>query len=178
LDARGKAWNSWAECEDKADFEALAEALMPMPINNTMDPFWINAARMIFVSTAHELKNNPKRSNILLLQYLLTADLGKIHELLKHTESESLVSSKVQKTALNVKTVMATYLKSLLYLQDHGDVFSIRDWILDDQQNNFLFVSSDGRKHPTLRPLISAWINTATKELACQLMSIDECGLF
>lgn len=165
LDARGKAWNSWAECEDKADFEALAEALMPMPINNTMDPFWINAARMIFVSTAHELKNNPKRSNIMLLQYLLTADLGKIYELLKHTESESLVSSKVQKTALNVKTVMATYLKSLLYLQDQGDVFSIRDWILDDTQNNFLFVSSDGRKHPTLRPLISAWINTAAKEL-------------
>jgi type IV conjugative transfer system coupling protein TraD len=165
LDARGQAWNSWAECEDKADFEALAEALMPMPINNTMDPFWINAARMIFVSTAHELKNNPKRSNIMLLQYLLTADLGKIYELLKHTESESLVSSKVQKTALNVKTVMATYLKSLLYLQDQGDVFSIRNWILDEKQNNFLFVSSDGRKHPTLRPLISAWINTAAKEL-------------
>jgi len=165
LDSRGRAWNTWAECEDKADFEALAEALMPMPVNNTMDPFWVNAARMIFVSTANELKKNPNRSNIMLLQYLLTADLGRIHELLKHTESESLVSSKVQKTALNVKTVMATYLKSLLYLQEQGDVFSIRDWIHDDKQNNCLFVSSDGRKHPTLRPLISAWINTAAKEI-------------
>lgn len=165
LDARGHAWNIWAECEDKADFEALAEALMPMPINNTMDPFWVNAARMIFVSTANELKNNPKRSNIMLLQYLLTADLSRIYDLLKHTEAESLVSTKVQKTALNVKTVMATYLKSLVYLQEEGEMFSIRNWILNEQQNNFLFVSSDGRKHPTLRPLISAWINTATKEI-------------
>ena len=165
LDARGHAWNVWAECEDKADFEALAEALMPMPVNNTMDPFWVNAARMIFVSTAYELKKNPKRSNIMLLHYLLTADLGRIYDLLKHTEAESLVSTKVQKTALNVKTVMATYLKSLLYLQEQGEPFSIRNWILDSQQNNFLFVSSDGRKHPTLRPLISAWINTATKEI-------------
>ncbi|HRD70412.1 MAG TPA: type IV secretion system DNA-binding domain-containing protein [Legionella sp.] len=165
MDARGHAWNVWAECEDKADFEALAEALMPMPINNTMDPFWINAARMIFVSTANELKKNPNRSNIMLLQYLLTAGLDSIYDLLKHTEAESLVSTKVQKTALNVKTVMATYLKSLLYLQEEGDVFSIRNWILDEQQDNFLFVSSDGRKHPTLRPLISAWINTATKEI-------------
>ncbi len=165
LDTRGHSWNVWAECEDKADLEALAEAIMPMPINNTMDPFWIKAARMIFVSTANELKNDPKRSNLMLLQYLLTADLGRIHHLLRHTESESLVSDKVQKTALNVKTVMATYLKSLLYLKDDGDIFSIRDWILNDQSNSCLFVSSDGRKHPTIRPLISAWINTATKEL-------------
>lgn len=165
LDARSRSWNVWAECEDKADFEAIAEAIMPMPINNTMDPFWINAARMIFASTANELKNNPKRSNLMLLQYLLTADLGKIHHLLRHTESESLVSEKVQKTALNVKTVMATYLKSLLYLKDDKDIFSIRDWIVNENNSSCLFVSSDGRKHPTIRPLISTWINTATKEL-------------
>lgn len=165
LDERGHSWNVWAECEDKADLEALAEAIMPMPINNTMDPFWIHAARMIFVSTANELKNHPNRSNLMLLQYLLTTDLEKIHHLLRHTEAGSLVSEKVQKTALNVKTVMATYLKSLLYLKDDGDIFSIRDWIINDTGNSCLFVSSDGRKHPTIRPLISAWINTATKEL-------------
>lgn len=165
LDERGHSWNVWAECEDKADLEALAEAIMPMPINNTMDPFWINAARMIFVSTANELKNHPNRSNLMLLRYLLTTDLDKIHHLLRHTESGSLVSEKVQKTALNVKTVMATYLKSLLYLKEEGDIFSIRDWIVNDKGNSCLFVSSEGRKHPTIRPLISAWINTATKEL-------------
>lgn len=165
LDERGHSWNVWAECEDKADLEALAEAIMPMPINNTMDPFWIHAARMIFVSTANELKNHPNRSNLMLLRYLLTTDLEKIHHLLRHTESGSLVSEKVQKTALNVKTVMATYLKSLLYLKDEGDIFSIRNWIINDKGNSCLFVSSEGRKHPTIRPLISAWINTATKEL-------------
>jgi len=165
LDNRGRAWNVWAECEDKADLEALAEAIMPMPLNSAMDPFWIHAARMIFVSTAYQLRTHPKRSNTMLLQYLLTSDLGRIHHLLRHTEAESLVSEKIQKTALNVKTVLATYLKSLLYLQDDGDIFSIRDWILNDNSNSCLFISSDGRKHPTLRPLISAWLNTATKEL-------------
>lgn len=165
LDLRGKAWDVWAECEDKADLEALVEAIIPMPVGNTMDPFWIKAARMIFVSTAHELRNHPERSNLMLLQYLLTADLGKIHDLLRHTEAESLVSEKVQKTALNVKTVMATYLKSLLYLSNEGEVFSIRNWILNDNDSSSLFISSEGRKHATLTPLISAWMNTATKEL-------------
>ena len=165
LDVRGRAWDVWAECEDKADLEALVEAIMPMPVGNTMDPFWIKAARMIFVSTAHELRNHPERSNLMLLQYLLTADLGKIHSLLRHTEAESLVSEKVQKTALNVKTVMATYLKSLLYLKNEGEVFSIRNWILNDHDSSSLFISSEGRKHTSLIPLISAWMNTATKEL-------------
>lgn len=165
LDERGKAWDIWQECDDKADFEALAEALMPMPATNAMDPFWVNAARMIFVSAANELKKDPTRSNLKLLQYLLTKDVGAIQKLIQHTESESLVSDKVAKTALNVKAVMATYLKSLTYLKTEGDAFSIRDWVANDENQEFLFVSSNGKKHPTLRPLISAWINTAAKEL-------------
>ena len=44
-------------------------------------------------------------------------------------------------------------------------MFSIRNWILNDNGSSFLFISSDGRKHATLTPLISAWMNTATKEL-------------
>lgn len=165
LDERSHTWDVWQECDDKADLEALAEALMPMPVTTSMDPFWVNAARMIFVSAAHELKKNPNRSNLLLLQYLLTKDVGAIHELIKHTESESLVSNKIEKTALNVKAVMATYLKSLSYLKPDGEFFSIRDWMTKEENNGFLFISSNERKHPTLRPLISAWINTAAKEL-------------
>lgn len=165
LDERGMAWDIWQECHDKADFESMADALMPMPISNSTDPFWVNAARMIFVSSAYELSKREDRSNLALLQYLLTRDMGDVHELIKHTESESLVSEKVEKTALNVKAVMATYLKSLAYLKSKGDFFSIRKWIESDNDSGWLFISSDGRKHATLRPLISAWINTAAKEV-------------
>lgn len=170
LDERGMAWDVWQDCKDKSDFESMAEALMPMPISNGADPFWINAARMIFVSAAFELSKKKDRSNISLLQYLLTRDMGDIHKLIKHTESESLVSEKVAKTALNVKAVMATFLKSLTYLKTKGEFFSIRKWIESEKDNGWLFVSSDGRKHSTLRPLISAWINTAAKEV----LSLEE----
>jgi type IV conjugative transfer system coupling protein TraD len=165
LDERSFSWDVWQECEDKADFEAIAEALMPMPATSAIDPFWVNAARMIFVSAANELKKNPNRSNLLLLQYLLTKNAGSIYELLKHTESESLVSDKVEKTAINIKAVMATYLKSLAYLKAEGEFFSISKWIRNEDSQDFLFISSNERKHPTLRPLISAWLNTAAKEL-------------
>ena len=165
LDVRGRAWNVWAEGGDKADLEALAQAIIPTPINNSSDPFWVNGPRIIFVSTAHELRNHPDRSNLMFLEYILKADLGKIHALLRHTEAEALVSDKIQKTALTLKTVMVTYLKSLLYLKNEGEIFSIRDWILNDEGSSSLFISSEGRKHAALTPLISAWLNTATKEL-------------
>lgn len=165
LDVRGRAWNVWAEGGDKADLEALAQAIIPTPINNSSDPFWVNGPRIIFVSTAHELRNHPDRSNLMFLEYILKADLGKIHALLRHTEAEVLVSDKIQKTALTLKTVMVTYLKSLLYLKNEGEIFSIRDWILNDEGSSSLFISSEGRKHAALTPLISAWLNTATKEL-------------
>lgn len=165
LDERGMSWDIWQECDDKADFEAIAEALMPTPANSNIDPFWINAARMIFVSAAYRLRNDPSRSNLLLLQYLLTKDIGSIYKLIKNTESESLVSEKVEKTALNVKSVMATYLKSLMYVRSDGDMFSIREWVKNESQGQCLFISSNGSKHKTLKPLISSWISTATKEV-------------
>jgi type IV conjugative transfer system coupling protein TraD len=169
LDHRGRAWDLWAECRDAADFDNLAAAQIPMPLS-TQDPFWVNAARTIFSATAFEMRNDPDRSIIKLLRYLLTPDLDLIQTYLKGTEAESLVSDKIEKTAISIKSVLATYLKSLKYVKDARDEnnshpFSIRQWIQDDEASHWLFITSLGDRHETLKPLISAWIDTAVNAL-------------
>lgn len=164
LDKRGQPWNLWSECRDSADFDSLAAAQIPMPLS-TQDPFWVNAARTIFSAAAFEMRNDENKSVMKLLQTLLTADLNSIQKYLKGTEAETLVSDKIEKTAVSIKSVLATYLKSLKYIKEDKFSFSIRKWIQDDNAHNWLFITSLGDRHETLKPLITAWLDIAVNSL-------------
>jgi type IV conjugative transfer system coupling protein TraD len=164
LDQRGESWDLWKECRDAADFDSFAAAQIPMPLSN-QDPFWINAARTIFSVAAFEMRNDKDRSIAKLLQTLLTADLQDIQKYLKGTEAETLTSDKIEKTAVSIKSVLATYLKSLKYVKDDGKAFSIRQWVQDDSATNWLFITSLGDRHETLKPLISSWLDIGVNAL-------------
>ncbi len=164
LDQRGADWNIWRECRDKTDYENLAAALIPMTAT-AQDPFWINAARTIFAAAASRLHQHTNPRILPLLKTLLTANVGQLQELLKGTEAESLMSEKTEKTAISIKSVLATYLKSLCYIRDINNPFSIRQWIHDDQAKQWLFISSTGDRHESLKPLISAWLDIAINAL-------------
>jgi type IV conjugative transfer system coupling protein TraD len=164
MDVRGESWHLWKECRDSADFDSLAAAQIPMPLS-TQDPFWVNAARTIFSAAAFEMRNDPDRSTIKLLRYLLTADLEQMENYLKGTEAETLASRKTEKTAVSIKSVLATYLKSMKYIKDEENPFSIRQWIKNEEGNNWLFISSLDDRHETLKPLITAWLDIAVNAL-------------
>jgi type IV conjugative transfer system coupling protein TraD len=164
LDQRGADWNIWRECRDKTDYENLAAALIPMTAT-AQDPFWVNAARTIFAAAASRLHQHTNPRILPLLKTLLTANVGQLQELLKGTEAESLMSEKTEKTAISIKSVLATYLKSLCYIRDIHNPFSIRQWIHDDQAKQWLFISSTGDRHESLKPLISAWLDIAINAL-------------
>jgi len=164
LDERTTPWHLWDECRDSADYDSLAAALIPLP-TGTNDPFWINAARTIFAASARQMQKNPNRSISLLLKALLTSDLATLGKFLKGTEAETLASDKIEKTAISIRSVLTTYLKSLKYVKDVPDMFSIRRWIQDDTQKNWLFISSISDKHETLKPLISMWLDIAANAL-------------
>jgi len=164
MDTRGESWHLWRECRDSADFDSLAAAQIPMPLS-TSDPFWVNAARTIFSAAAFEMRKDPDRSVMKLLRHLLTADLELLQNYLKGTEAETLVSDKIEKTAISIKSVLATYLKSMKYIKDDDNPFSIRAWIQNEGATNWLFVTSLGDRHETLKPLITAWLDIAVNAL-------------
>jgi type IV secretory pathway TraG/TraD family ATPase VirD4 len=72
-----------------------------------------------------------------------------------------VIDEKSPKTALSVMSILSTNLKSFEYLKDGDDIFSIRDWIKDDEGKGCLFLTSTGDLHQSLTSLISAWINIA-----------------
>ncbi|WP_425667769.1 type IV conjugative transfer system coupling protein TraD (plasmid) [Vibrio tubiashii] len=175
FDERCPDWDIWCDAKEAPDFENMANALIPQ--HGEGDPFWVDSARTIFSSTGYRMQDDQddKRSTERLLNLILTSELEELGSYLHGTESASLVSDKIQKTAISIKSVLATYIKSLRFLdglnrenedgQPERKKFSITDWIQDDNQRGFLFLSSAARQHASLRPLISSWLAIASNAI-------------
>jgi len=164
LDERTSSWHLWDECRDFADYDSMAAALMPMP-NHVDNPYWISSARTVFSVTAAKMQKDKDRNMLKLLKLLLSADLKEIENYLTGTEAEILVSAKIEKTAVTIKSVLATYAKALKTVKDEDNPFSIRQWIQDDAKDSWLFISSLADKHETLKPLITMWLDIAVNSL-------------
>lgn len=170
FDARCRNWDLWSEAISATDFENMAESLIPL--HGETDPFWVNAARTIFSSVAFKMRDDKDRSIDKLLQVLLTSELTDLESYLKGTEAATLASDKIEKTAISIRSVISTYLKSLRFLKEldtdntENKKFSIRDWIRDESAGDqWLIISSNAEQHLSLRPLISMWLAQASISL-------------
>ena len=169
FDARSVNWDVWADGQSITDLENMAAALIPQ--HGEGDPFWVNSARTIFADSCFKMKDQPNRSLAELLEVMLTSKINKLDKLLTGTSSASLVSSKVEKTAISIKSVLATYIKALRFLEgldidvntkNKKPVFSIKQWVANENDNGWLFLTSNAQQHASLRPLISMWVAIAS----------------
>jgi type IV conjugative transfer system coupling protein TraD len=164
LDARCPAWNIWAEGHTPADFDNIAASLIPES-QGGHDPFWNLAARTLFSTLAMRMKRNDNHSTAQLLRDLLTINLEEAAELVKGTETAAIIAQGAEKTALSVRSTLAAYIRSLKFLRSEGDVFSIRDWVHEDQGEGWIFIASRPDQKETLRPLITLWLDIATSAI-------------
>lgn len=173
FDKRCANWDVWSDAIEAPDFENMAAALIPQ--HGEGDPFWVDSARTIFSSTAYRMSQDDKPCTTeRLLSLILTSELETLGNFLEGTESASLVSKDIKKTAISIKSVLATYIKSLLFLDGLNNEarpdklrqkFSITNWVQDDNQKGFLFLSSNAQQHASLRPLISMWLAIASNAI-------------
>jgi type IV conjugative transfer system coupling protein TraD len=167
FDERCANWDLWLEAPKDELLENMAESLIPMHGEN--DPFWVNAARTVFSCVASTMRGDEERSLSKLLRLLVTGELCELEPYLKGTAAATLVSSKIEKTAISIRSVITTYLKSLHSLsglEESGQTaFSIRDYLLNEDLGGWLFISSNGEQHKSLKPLISMWIAMASLTL-------------
>ena len=167
FDARCANWDLWQEAPTDEILENMAESLIPM--HGETDPFWVNAARTVFSSLASKMREDKERSLQKLYNLLVAGDFEDLEPYLKGTPAATLVSNKIEKTAISIRSVITTYLKSIQSLKGLSEegqgAFSIRDYILNQDNDGWLFISSNGEQHKSLKPLISMWIAMASLTL-------------
>ena len=164
LDARSPCWSPFFEAGSPRDFDMMAAALIPQQ-KDTVDPFWVTAARQLFANGAGGLWNQGETRNRVLVDRLLKTDLTALAEAMEGTVAQSIVDPDNPKTALSVRAMLTAHLGALEYLPDTGEPFSIRDWVGREDGTGFLFLTSRGDQHASLRGLISTWLEIAVNAL-------------
>lgn len=164
FDRRSPNWSIFKEVKHSAHFDAIAMAFMPLEKGN-YDPFWIKAARTIFTEVCSSLLKKGGVSNEELVNLLLKKNLVEAAQLVRGTAAQAILDPESPKTALSVMSVLSTYLKCFKFLQDEGEVFSIREWVQDDKREGSIFITSSGDLHSSLMPLISAWLEIAINNI-------------
>ncbi len=164
LDARSPRWSPFFEARDPRDFDTMAAALIPQQ-KDTVDPFWVTAARQLFANGAGVLREKGETLNRVLVDHLLKTELAALAEAMEGTVAQSIVDPENPKTALSVRAMLTAHLGALEVLPDDGTPFSIRDWIADEDRGGFLFLTSRADQHASLRGLISTWIEIAVNAM-------------
>ena len=170
LDARAPRWSPFFEARSHRDFDMMAAALIPQQ-KDTVDPFWVTAARQLFANGVGVLWQKGETKNRVLVEHLLKTDLSDLAKVMEDTVAQSIVDPQNPKTALSVRAMLTANIGAMEVLADSGEPFSIREWIARDgddglhRANGFLFFTSRGDQHASLRGLISTWLEIAVNSM-------------
>ena len=164
LDARAPRWSTFFEARTPRDFDTMAAALIPQQ-KDTVDPFWVTAARQLFANGAGVLWKRGVTENRVLVEHLLKTELTALARAMEGTVAQSIVDPENPKTALSVRAMLTAHLSALEFLPDTGAPFSIREWVEREEESGFLFLTSRGDQHASLRGLISTWLEIAVNAL-------------
>ena len=169
LDARAPRWSPFMEARNARDFDMMAAALIPQQ-RDSADPFWVTAARQLFSNGAAVLAQKGVTGNRILVDHLLKTDLTALAQAMEGTVAQSIVDPENPRTALSVRAMLTANVSALEFLPDTGTPFSIREWISGEDRDGFLFLTSRGDQHASLRGLISTWLEIAVNAM----LSLDQ----
>ena len=100
----------------------------------------------------------------MLVDHLLKTELSALADAMEGTVAQSIVDPANPKTALSVRAMLTANIGAMDLLTDEGPPFSIREWI-EHRSPGFLFLTSRGDQHASLRGLISTWLEIAVNAL-------------
>ena len=164
LDARSPCWSPFFEASSPRDFDMMAAALIPQQ-KDTVDPFWVTAARQLFANGAGGLWKQgetpepgpgrpPAQDRPDLPGRGHGGHGGPVHRGPGQPKDRAVGPGHAHRPP-----------GALEYLPDTGEPFSIRDWVGREDGTGFLFLTSRGDQHASLRGLISTWLEIAVNAL-------------
>lgn len=165
MDERCPSWSVFAEAKNHADFTGIAAALLPAD-GGGAEPFWMLAARTLFVETCIKLIKRGEATNQALARKLMMADLKEVHKLLEHTVADPLTAPEAAKMAESIRAVFNTNAQALRFLPEGKEAFSISDWIrAGNKPGSILFITASHNELVLNRALLSLWMNLAVHTL-------------
>lgn len=165
FDTRSPPWRPWNEARRPYDYANLAESFVP--IMNRKEPFWEEGAQAVLEDIMSRLNKENQATNRRLVEVINVLKLDQIQEIVKALPAAVYMDPDATKTALGIRMNVVKAAKALRYLvaDDSRPQFSIRDWVMQPDEDSWLFLSSREDMLNTMRPLITAWLDIALRSV-------------
>ena len=159
FDERSQEWSLLSELQGAAGVKQIAAAFIPDK-GSEENKIWDEAGRIAFTEIVNKLHANEEvLTNREIVDKVLKTSIEKASQLLKNTYAQSIIDDNSPKTAASVLFVMASHFNSLkLTNSTPENSFSIKDWIVNGEQDSMLFITSQEKLLAELSPLQTAWM--------------------
>ncbi|WP_313231195.1 type IV secretion system DNA-binding domain-containing protein [Sphingobium yanoikuyae] len=158
LDQRAARWSPWVDVPRDYHYDQIAESTIP---DKHGDPFWAKAARGTLVAVMRKLARQKHTYVSVLLDRLLRSKLKDLAAFVTGTDAAAFISTEGERTSAGIQAELASVMRSFSYLDDTEDGFSIRDWVEKGADGSWLFITVKADQLPSLRPLITVWLDIA-----------------
>ncbi|WP_375210949.1 type IV secretion system DNA-binding domain-containing protein [Hyphococcus sp.] len=168
MDERCAPWDLWSEVDAGTDYDRLALSLFPD--RNLREPFWSQAARAVFAAVAQKIMEDARDrdappSNREFYERLALGSTDTLIRYCRNTPAAAYLDANADKMTGSIRATIATAMKGFGLLRDADATFSIRQFITDEKQTGWLFITSKNDQLAALRGLITLWVDTATATL-------------
>ncbi|GFM31300.1 type IV secretion system DNA-binding domain-containing protein [Novosphingobium sp. PY1] len=158
LDARTARWSPWGDVPREYHYDQIAESTIP---DKAGDPFWAKAARGTLVAVLRKLAREGEMLVSVLLDRLLRSRLKDLAAFAAGTDAAAFISLEGERTSAGIQAELASVMRSFSYLDDTRTGLSIRDWVSNEEGDNWLFITVKADQLASLRPLITVWLDIA-----------------
>ncbi len=163
FDSRCPSWDPWLECPRDYHFDMLAGALVPN--GRATDPLWEKAARVVISSLLKRVGTYDKRSIGHFLHLLSEVDLPVLAQFLEGTPAYALMSPAAARTAQGIRITATAAAQGLRHLPEQGPPFNLREWVLKESRDQWVFLNATADQRDAARPLLSAWLEVFTNSI-------------
>ena len=168
LDDRADCWSPWVDVPRDYHYDQIAESTIP---DKGGDPFWAKAARGTLVAVLRKLARHERTLVSGLLETVLRSPLKTLASFAEGTDAAAFISMEGDRTSAGIRAELASVMRSFSYLDDTADGFSIRDWVANEEDDSWLFITVKADQLPSLRPLVTVWLDIAISAIMkAQLM--------
>lgn len=158
LDKRTSRWSPWGDVPRDYHYDQIAESTIP---DKAGDPFWAKAARGTLVAVMRKLAREKEMLVSILLDRLLRSKLKDLAAFAAGTDAAAFISLEGERTSAGIQAELASVMRSFSYLDDTRKGLSIREWVENEKGDSWLFISVKADQLPSLRPLITVWLDIA-----------------
>jgi len=158
LDERTDIWSPWVDVPRDYHYDQIAESTIP---DKHGDPFWSKSARGTLVAVLRKLARQKHTLISVLLERVIRSSVGDLAAFVKGTDAAAFISAEGERTSAGIQAELASVMRSFSYLDDTTDGFSIRNWVENEEDDSWLFITVKADQLPSLRPLITVWLDIA-----------------